>query len=174
MPHQVIDNVRQKFVHCRDKILSCAKPWPSWALVHLLEIDDWRVDDSTRVPAEKILYAALIHKNRRLGIELRDPVVQEKFVTSTHSADFYWKDNTKCPGKHRRWIMEHKNATVSASEMYEFLTQIHKSDLGTLHHYMKSKPSPDTTRRKLSVRMKKLIQRVMKFCPYMLNDIPGC
>ena len=172
VPQDVLDGVKQSFVRCRDKILSSSQPWTSWALVHLLKIDDWKIDDCKSVPAEKILYAAL-NKERRVGITIRDPVVQQNFVTSTHSADFYWQDNTKCPGKHRRWIMEHANSTISASEMYEFITQVHNRDLGALHFYMKSKPNPVTKRRKLSVRMKKLVTRVMKACPYMLKDIPG-
>ena len=136
VPQEVLDGVRQNFVRCRDKIISCSKPWTSWALVHLLKIDDWK-----RVPAEKILYAAL-NKSKRVGIKVRDPVVQENFVTSTHSAQFFWKDHTECPGKHRRWIMEHAKSTVSASEMYEFITQIHPNDLGTIHHYMNSRLTP--------------------------------
>jgi hypothetical protein len=69
--------------------------------------------------------------------------------------------------------MEHAKSTVSASQMYEFVQQIHPSDLGILHHYKKQQANPDTKKKRLSVRMQKLCTRVLKNCPYMLDDIPG-
>ena len=73
---QVLDYVRNQFVKCREIIVSCSKPWPPWALVELLNIDD----SNESVPAELILYKALRHVPR-MGIQIKDEVVQ---VFSSH------------------------------------------------------------------------------------------
>ena len=78
----MIDYVRDQFVKCRETIVSCSKPWPPWALVELLNIDD----SKESVPAELILYKAL-RRVPRMGIQIKDEIVQVCSVV--HLFDYY-------------------------------------------------------------------------------------
>ena len=81
---ETIEEIRQKFIQKRQAILSFTKPWPPWALVHLLEIDD----TDFPIPAEIMLYQAL--EGRKIGgIRINDSVVQV-----WHS----WRTELSCPG----------------------------------------------------------------------------
>ena len=71
VPQETIKQIRQKFIAKRQAILSFTKPWPPWALVHLLDIDD----TDFPIPAEMILYQALEGRNLG-GIQIKDDVVQ--------------------------------------------------------------------------------------------------
>ena len=66
VPKAILDETRSKFAAARKTILGtqkrpCSKPWPPWALVNLLDIDD----RNSPVPAEIMLYQAL--RPRRVG-----------------------------------------------------------------------------------------------------------
>ena len=68
---ETLEKVRSKFVECRKEIVACSKPWPPWALVELLDIED----ANEPVPSEVILYKAL-RRQPRMGIATKDEVVQ--------------------------------------------------------------------------------------------------
>ena len=66
VPQDIIWEIRRKFTSLHKKIKAFEKPWPPWALVHLLDIDD----KDSPIPAEKILYQALEgRKNGGLAIK---------------------------------------------------------------------------------------------------------
>ena len=49
VPQDIIWEIRKKFTSLHKKIKAFKKPWPPWALVHLLDIDD----KDSPIPAEK-------------------------------------------------------------------------------------------------------------------------
>ena len=66
VPKDILDKIRNKFAAAKETILDCSKPWPPWALVHLLDIED----SDSPVPAEIMLYQALQRPNRVGGLIL--------------------------------------------------------------------------------------------------------
>ena len=66
VPPFIIDKIRRNFDAAKEIIKGCSKPWPPWALVHLLDIDD----TSSPIPAEMMLYQALQRPNRVGGLIL--------------------------------------------------------------------------------------------------------
>ena len=71
MENEIIKSIRAKFIEKRHEIISCSKPWPPWALVALLDIDD----SKTSLPAELLLKEALAGETR-MGITIKDEVIQ--------------------------------------------------------------------------------------------------
>ena len=80
---KVIESIRKRFHERADDIVACSLPWTPWALTHLLNIDD----SSSAIPAELILYQALLGKGRS-GVAQCHPTVQVCLSCCTHIRAF--------------------------------------------------------------------------------------
>ena len=182
---RIIADVRSKFVAQREKIVQCSVPWTPWALIELLDIDD----SQQTIPAELILYKALVHKTR-LKIHSVDEVVQvrvcvaictckqihnfthifqEEFIQVTAGDTLYFRDGRKYQGLHRRYVMAHvgSNTQISAVKLWDFVKSFKNNEIGILLHYER------TGGRSISRRMKRLISNIRANFGHILVDIPG-
>ena len=95
--------------------------------------------------------------------------VQENFVCQTNSGEMFFRNGEPYPGQHRKYIMEHAGSKgkVTAGEMWEFLTRfITHKDMGLIANYMK------VSKKKISKRMNRLINRMRKQMGHILVDVP--
>lgn len=167
VPQEMIVQIRHKFAALHKEIKAFKKPWPPWALVNLLGIDD----SSSPIPAEQILYQAL--QGRKIGgLAVRTDVLQEDFVCQTNSGTLHWRNGDELLGKHRRYFMEHvgSRTKVTAGEMWEFTEHfITSNDLGLIDNYLRPQNvDKQTGKRKISRRFKELLKRTREDMPNIL------
>ena len=80
----------------------------------------------------------------------------------------YFRNGDKYSQRGRLFIMEHASSRgkVTAGEMWEFLTKfITRNDMGMINYYLEKKT--------ISVRLKRLINRVRRHMAHILVDLPA-
>lgn len=89
-------------------------------------------------------------------------------MIQTKAGKIYFKDGREFPGAHSRFIMTTKTSrmhTVTAGQMWDFVSSVSNRDLGLIHTYRKT--------RHISRRMKCLTRQVRLKFEHMLHEIPG-
>ena len=85
----------------------------------------------------------------------------------TKAGEVYFRDGRRFKGKHRKYLMEHAGSRgkVSPRKMWKFVSSISNNELGIISAFQKSK--------EVSVRMRRLTNRIKKKHSYILVDVAG-
>ena len=160
---ELVAAVKTKLKENRSALLDSVHPWTPWALVELLDIPDYE-----SIPAELILYQALVKKGNR-GIYISaDETLEYEFKEVTKSGKIFFRKGEEYPTRCRRYVMEHKmsRGKVTAQQMWNFTANgIQPRHLGILANYLKT--------RNVSRRMKKMCREIRENHSYMLAEVPG-